>query len=178
MLATIKRKKMGPKFMENDLEDILRNSLLRSDIREYRRSYAKEKIANKLNSTRRDGEDDSGSDSDGSIDWNQTIKEEVEDTNMDGRRRFLTKFLRIKLIQLQDTEKGDRNRKETSAENREPKGKRVKFKDRAFWIEEIEDYEHEEDGSDGSIEELDGLADLSLFAGKGGGPKSNKKKSG
>ena len=177
VLATIKRKKMGPKFMENDLEDILRNSLMRSDVREYRRAYAKEKITNKLNTTKHSSsriDGDSDSDSDGSIDWNQTIKEEVEDTNMDGRRRFLTKFLRIKLIQLQDTEKGDRNRKETS-ENRDHKVKKVKFKDRAFWMEEIEDYEPEEDDFDEDIKELEGFPDLSLFAGKSGGPKSNTK---
>ena len=123
---------MGPKFMENDLEDILRNSLTRSDIREYRRAYAKEKIANRHNSTKHSSskiDSDSDADSDGSIDWNQTIKDEVEDTNMDGRRRFLTKFLRIKLIQLQDTEKGDRNRREASGDSRDHKAKKVRFKD-------------------------------------------------
>ena len=178
VLATIKRKKMGPKFMESDLEDILRNSLMRSDIREYRRAYAKEKVANRHNSSRHSSskiDSDSDSDSDGSIDWNETIKTEVEDTNMDGRRRFLTKFLRIKLIQLQDTEKGDRNRKEASGENRDHKVKKVKFKDRAFWIEEIEDYQQEDDVSEDSIEELERFSDLSLFVGKGGGPKNNKK---
>ena len=96
VLATIRRKKMGPKFQESDLEDILRNSLLRSDIREFRKAYAKEKLSSRHNTSKNSsskvgGDTDSDSDSDESIDWNQTILEEVEDTNMDSRRKFLTK---------------------------------------------------------------------------------------
>ena len=71
VLATIRRKKMGPKFQESDLEDILRNSLLRSDIREFRRAYAKEKLSSKHNSSKAsssklggDSDSDSESDSD------------------------------------------------------------------------------------------------------------------
>ena len=182
VLATIRRKKMGPKFQESDLEDILRNSLLRSDIREFRRAYAKEKLSSKHNSSKASssklgGDSDSDSESDASIDWNQTILEEVEDTNMDARRKFLTKFLKIKLVQLQDTEKGDRNRKEVPKENKDLRTRKVvKFKgmkDKIFVLEEIEDYEQQED-SDSDVEEIENLSELSLYAGKVDGRKGGK----
>ena len=48
ILETIKKKSLGLKFTERNLEDILKHSLTRKDKEEYRTAYVKEKIKAKL----------------------------------------------------------------------------------------------------------------------------------
>ena len=125
----------------------------------------------------------SDSDSDGSIDWDKTMHEEIIESSLDNRRRFLTRFLHIKLVQLKDTEKAKRllaaSRRKTSVNK---PFKKVRFKDQGhskyFWVKAGEE-EDETSGSDAEI--VENMSDLAMvtsgnkFKGK---PKDNRNKLG
>ena len=158
VLETIKKKKLGPKFTDRDLEDILKHSLTRKDRDEYRRAYAKEKVDSKLVTD---------TDSDASVDWDATIREEVTDTSLDQRRRFLTKFLTIKLVQLKDIERG---RRTLGEDKKKPETKRslrkVRFKDKVFLVGPAANDDSEASGCDSETELVDSFEELVMFAGK------------
>ena len=110
ILGTIRKRKLGAKFTEQHLEIIIKHSLTIADQTEYRERYAREKYEGKLFSSTFMGTSGasgaaggSDSDSDASIDWDKTMHEEIIESSLDNRRRFLTRFLHIKLVQLKDT---------------------------------------------------------------------------
>ena len=141
-----------------------KHSLTRKDRDEYRRSYAKETVDSKLvTSTILE----SDSDSDASIDWDATIKEEVTDTSLDQRRRFLTKFLTIKLVQLKDIERGRRTLGEDKKKT-EPKRslRKVRFKDKVFLVGPASQDDSHPSDSDTETELIDSFEELVTFAGK------------
>ena len=174
VLETIKKKKLGPKFTDRDLEDILKHSLTRKDRDEYRRAYAKEKVDAKLiTSTVLE----SDSDSDKSIDWDATIREEVADTNLDQRRKFLTKFLTIKLIQLKDIERGRRTLEEDKKKPEVKKSlRKVRFKDKIFLVGSAANDDSQTSDSDSETELANSFEELVMFAGKPSSGRSKDRK--
>ena len=70
-------------------------TLLRTDVKEYRKEWAKHKAETRLDtSTIGDSKD---SDEPEEVDFDRTIREEADATSLDNRRMFSVKFLNMKL---------------------------------------------------------------------------------
>ena len=95
-MKTVKQKKLTGKVTERHLEQVIEVTLLKADVKEYRREWAKNKAET------RSTLGDSDSDEPEEVDFDRTIREEAEATSLDSRREFLIKFLNTKLIQVKD----------------------------------------------------------------------------
>ena len=138
VMKTVKQKKLTGKVTERHLGQMIEVTLLRTDVKEYRKEWAKHKAETRLDtSTIGDSKD---SDEPEEVDFDRTIREKADSTSLDSRRIFLVKFLNMKLIQVKDIQSSQRvlGDKETP-EGRSNKSKKkfVRLGDKAFKIQEV-----------------------------------------
>ena len=123
---------------ERHLKQVIEVTLLRSDVKEYRKDWAKQKAETRIYTSTLG---DSDSDEPEEVDFDRTIREEAESTSLDSRKMFLIKFLNMKLIQDEDIQSSQRvlGDKETP-EGRSNKSKKkfVRLGDKAFKIQEVD----------------------------------------
>ena len=79
---------------ERHLKQVIEVTLLRSDVKEYRKYWAKQKAETRIYTSTLG---DSDSDEPEEVDFDRTIREEADATSLDNRRMFSVKFLNMKL---------------------------------------------------------------------------------
>ena len=114
-LMGLSNKVIKGKVTERHLEQVIECTLLRTDIKEYRKEWAKHKAETRLDASTV-GNSDKDSDEPEEVDFDRTIKEEADATSLVSRRIFLVKFLSMKIIQMKDIQSSHRvlGDKETS----------------------------------------------------------------
>ena len=128
---------------------------MKRDQLEFRKEYAREKVEGMgLLSSTRLGDSDS---SDEEVDFDKSVKAETGLGSLDNRREFFTKYLKTKLVQLKDIEASVRTRGEKVEVKKSIQGKRVRFGDKIFVVNEVEDSDNPE------FEDIDNLD--SVFSG-------------
>ena len=108
--------------------------------------------------------------SDEEVDFDKSVKAETGLGSLDNRREFFTKYLKTKLVQLKDIEASVRTRGEKVEVKKSIQGKRVRFGDKLFVVNEVEDSDNPE------FEDIDNID--SVFSGIDKKSKKLTKKSG
>ena len=102
ILQTINQRKLGHKFSERHYELLISVGLTRSDQIEFRKEVAKKKSTTVVSSTLlEESEEESEADKE-DIDFDKSIRIEASVNHMDRERKFLEKYIKIKIIQLRD----------------------------------------------------------------------------
>merc|ERR1712055_499015 len=154
-LNTIRSRDLTHRFTERHFELLLDATLMKRDQMEFRKEYAREKVEGMgLLSSKRLGDSDS---SDEEVDFDKSVKAETGLGSLDNRREFFTKYLKTKLVQLKDIEASVRTRGEKVEVKKSIQGKRVRFGDKLFVVNEVEDSDNPE------LEDFDNLD--SVFSG-------------
>ena len=167
-LNTIRSRDLTHRFTERHFELLLDATLMKRDQMEFRKEYAREKVEGMgLLSSTRLGDSDS---SDEEVDFDKSVKAETGLGSLDNRREFFTKYLKTKLVQLKDIEASVRTRGEKVEVKKSMQGKRVRFGDKIFAVNEVEDSDNPE------FEDIDNLD--SVFSGIDKKSKKITKKSG
>ena len=110
---------------------------MKRDQLEFRKEYAREKVEGMgLLSSTWLGDSDS---SDEEVDFDKSVKAETGLGSLDNRREFFTKYLKTKLVQLKDIEASVRTRGEKVEVKKSIQGKRVRFGENLFVVNEVED---------------------------------------
>ena len=106
---------MTGKVTERHLEQVIECTLLRTDVKENRKEWAKHKAETRLDASTI-GDSDGDSDEPEEVDLDRTIKVEADGTSLDSPIIFLVKFLSMKIIQMKDIQSSQRvlGDKETS----------------------------------------------------------------
>ena len=131
---------MTGKVTERHLEQVIECTLLRTDVKENRKEWAKHKAETRLDASTI-GDSDGDSDEPEEVDLDRTIKVEADGTSLDSPIIFLVKFLSMKIIQMKDIQSSQRvlGDKETSERrNNKSKKKIIRFGDKAFKIQELD----------------------------------------
>ena len=100
LMKTVKQKKLTGKVTERHLKRVIEVTLLRTDVKDYRKEWAKHKAETRLDTSTIGHLEDS--DEPEEVDFDRTIREEADATSLDSRRIFLVKFQNMKIIQVKD----------------------------------------------------------------------------
>ena len=102
ILQTINQRKLGHKFSERHYEMLIAVGLAKSDQIEFRKEIAKKKSTTVTSSTLLEESEDQSEVEEEDVDFDKSIRIEASVNHMDKKRKFLEKYIKIKIIQLRD----------------------------------------------------------------------------